>query len=320
MQKLKARGLIVRPEWAPKALQEIKSPLRTWKNLFLYTDLSRWSYWADTLLLDPYIIQFSSAEDAANQLTILGKSWSSYLWCEERLGAKIEQELEKRKALSPSKAQDFFKAKPENPPGLWTVLDQTSLLASAICSNPFAQGLLQLKENKKDPPSSAYLKLQEALLRLNKRPDSKSRCLEAGAAPGGWTWVLQQCGAQVEAWDRSELDEKLMQDPKISFCKGNAFKLNPENHDAPDWILSDLICYPPKLWQWIEPWLSSGKVQYYILTIKMQGEPDWDTMKRFAEVPNSLLYHGAYNKNELTWIHSTVEKLQGPGLDWQELR
>jgi len=75
-----------------------------------------------------------------------------------------------------------------------------------------------------------------------------------------------------------------------------------------DWLFCDVACYPPKLYDWIERWLASGLCRRFVCTIKMQGtvntgSVDFDTPKRFAEIPGSTLVHLYHNKHELTWMH-----------------
>jgi len=70
-----------------------------------------------------------------------------------------------------------------------------------------------------------------------------------------------------------------------------------------DWFCSDVVCYPAKLWTWLEPWIASGTVKNFVVTVKFQGkETDWETLDRFAAVPGSRLVHLHHNKHELTWM------------------
>ncbi len=194
---------------------------------------------------------------------------------------------------------------PESPVGSWTLLDAHTIIASPHCSSPFPGGVLTFEEDNINPPSRAYLKLQEALVRARKWPLPGEKCLDAGACPGGWTWVLANLGAEIRAVDRSPLDERLMNNPRVSFIKHDAFTIKPEEIGPIDWFFSDVICYPEKLYQWIEKWLASGLCKNFVCTIKMQGKPDFETTRRFADIPGSSVVHLCYNKHELTWMHIT---------------
>ena len=110
-------------------------------------------------------------------------------------------------------------------------------------------------------------------------------------------------GARVYAVDRAELAPELMQNPLVTFQAHDAFTLKPKDIGYCDWVFSDVICYPERLLKWVKEWLESGLVRNMICTIKMQGEPEWDVIRQFAEIPGSRIVHLNYNKHELTWIH-----------------
>ncbi len=70
-----------------------------------------------------------------------------------------------------------------------------------------------------------------------------------------------------------------------------------------DWFCSDVVCYPAKLWSWLEPWIASGSVKAFVVTSSDSGKDiDWDTLDRFASVPGARLVHPHHNKHELTWL------------------
>lgn len=189
--------------------------------------------------------------------------------------------------------------------------DEKTIFASDRTSSFLPAGNITFVEDHENPPSRAYLKILESLTMANlifdvPLPDEHSRCFEAGACPGGWTWVLVNLGASVFAVDRTELAESLMQNDKVTFLSHDAFTLKPEEVGKCDWVFSDVICYPNRLLEWVKKWLDSGLAKKMICTIKMQGETDWDVIREFDNIPDSCVLHLNYNKHELTWIH--VEK------------
>jgi 23S rRNA (cytidine2498-2'-O)-methyltransferase len=255
-------------------------------------------FWTQNIWQEPIKIEFDSISEAAHSLKDIQRNWAASLFTQFRRGALIQEKLP---AIS-QKAKKFPWLLPESSIGSWTLLDAHTIIASPKCSSPFPGGLITFEEDKINPPSRAYLKVQEALVRAKKWPQPGEKCLDAGACPGGWTWVLANLGAEVIAVDRSPLDEKLMTNPNINFIKHDAFTLKPEEIGPIDWFFSDVICYPEKLYAWIEKWLASGLCKNFVCTIKMQGEPDFETVKRFAEIPESSVVHLCYNKHELTWM------------------
>jgi 23S rRNA (cytidine2498-2'-O)-methyltransferase len=89
----------------------------------------------------------------------------------------------------------------------------------------------------------------------------------------------------------------------VEFIRHDAFTLNPEDLGPMDWIFSDVICYPPRLYGWVEKWLASGLCENFVCTIKMQGgKPDRETARLFAEIPGGTVAHLYHNKHELTWM------------------
>ena len=103
--------------------------------------------------------------------------------------------------------------------------------------------------------------------------------------------------------DRSPLVDALMNNPLVTFQAHDAFTLKPEALGEFDWIFSDVICYPERLYEWVCMWLESKKVRNMICTIKMQGEINWPLVHKFASIPDSRVVHLNYNKHELTFIH-----------------
>ena len=113
-----------------------------------------------------------------------------------------------------------FPAKaPSAPLGSWTLLSPDRMLAAARCSSPFANGEVAFVEDRTGPPNRAYLKLWEALVRLGRWPGPGERCLDLGASPGGWTWVLARLGATVVAVDKAPLDPKVAAMPGVDLAR-----------------------------------------------------------------------------------------------------
>jgi 23S rRNA (cytidine2498-2'-O)-methyltransferase len=192
--------------------------------------------------------------------------------------------------------------------GAWTLLDAHTLAASALCTSPFPAGSIRFAEDKEGPPSRAYLKLWESLIRARRWPQPGERCLDAGASPGGWTWTLARLGAQVIACDRAPLDSRILAmsgpggDPAVHYIKHDAFTLSPADLGRLEWVFCDAACYPPRLYDWICRLLAAGIGANFVCTLKMQGRPDNETARLFADIPGGTVLHLCHNKHELTWI------------------
>ena len=127
-----------------------------------------------------------------------------------------------------------------------------------------------------------------------------------GGSPGGWAWVIQKCGANVLSIDRAPLDPAVTRLRGVTFQKRDAFTLLPDEFRAQgtqiDWLFSDLICYPEKLYEWVMHWVESGICKNFICTLKFKGEADLAIVDKFAAIPDSRVRHLFHNKNELTWF------------------
>lgn len=273
-------------------------------NYELAQDFSNAPYWASTSLFNPQKIEFNSIGEAATTLKNIQRSWAPYNYTCFRRATLIQEKL----PYVNLKVRKFPFNIPHSEIGLYTLIDEHTMIAASKTSTSVPAGRIVYEENHIDPPSRAYLKIQESLVMAKyffdvELPDENSTCFEAGACPGGWTWVLRQLGSSVIAVDRAPLVDSLMKDPKVKFMAHDAFTLTPEEIGPMDWVFSDVICYPERLLEWIQKWLDSGKTKKMICTIKMQGEIDWSLVEKFAQIPNSKIVHLNYNKHELTFIH-----------------
>jgi 23S rRNA (cytidine2498-2'-O)-methyltransferase len=286
------------PEFEDHLIKEIGAYKASWGTLYHAETVTDPVFWNQNIWLTPFCLEFGSISEAVTILRGIQRNWSPVLFTQFRRAALIQAQLP---PLS-HKAKPFPWLLPNTPMGAWTLADTHTMIASAHCSSPFPSGMIVFEEDKAGPPSRAYLKLWEALVRCRTCPGPGDRCLDAGASPGGWTWALSRLGAEVIAVDRAPLDNRILLMPGVQFIKHDAFTLKPEAVGAIDWLFCDVICYPPRLFAWIEQWLASGLCKNFICTIKMQGEPDFDTARRFAAIPGSEVVHLYHNKHELMWI------------------
>ena len=256
------------------------------------------SAWAANIWHDCVELPVASIGSAAKALRDIQRNWAMYAPLHHRRAALIQERLPHVSA----KPIVFPAAAPTAPLGSWTLLAPDRLLAAARCSSPFPNGEVQFVEDKTGPPNRAYLKLWEALVRLRRWPQPGQRCLDLGASPGGWTWVLAKLGASVTAIDKAPLDPRIAAMPGVTWRGESAFALEPESVGPVDWLFSDIIAYPPRLLRLIERWRSSGLVKNFVCTIKFQGETDHAAAAAFAAIPGAQVLHLHHNKHELTFM------------------
>jgi len=254
--------------------------------------------WAANVWHDCIELPVASIGTAAKALRDIQRNWAMYAPLHHRRAALIQEKLPHVSA----KPVVFPAAAPTAPLGSWTLLAPDRMLAAASCSSPFANGEVELVEDKVGPPSRAYLKLWEALVRLRRWPQPGERCLDLGACPGGWTWVMAKLGADVIAIDKAPLDPRVAAMPGVEWRGESAFALDPASVGPVDWLFSDVICYPARLLRLVERWRASGLVKNFVCTIKFQGETDHETAAAFAALPGAEVLHLHNNKHELTFM------------------
>ena len=254
--------------------------------------------WAQNTWHDPVRIEIASIGGAAKALRAIQRNWALYAAAHFRRAKLIEARLPPIKF----KPLAYPAPPPKAPLGSWTLTDANTVIASARCTSPFRHGEVEFVEDKTAPPNRAYLKLWELFTLTGARPRPGELCLDLGAAPGGWSWVLHETGARVIAVDKAPLPPKIARLPRLEFRRGSAFALDPAAVGPVDWLFSDVVCYPARLLGLVRRWLAAGTAKRLVCTLKFQGRTDHATAREFAAIPGSRLMHLHHNKHELTWL------------------
>jgi 23S rRNA (cytidine2498-2'-O)-methyltransferase len=299
-----ARGVIAACYLAPEGLESVLGEelaragvtIEAWHGrLALSPDPPVASAWALDVWTRPVVHSVASVREAADVLRGMQRNWQSYGEGLHRRMALITAKLPPVKA----RALVFPQAAPDSHLGAWTLLAPDMLLASPAKTSPFVNGVCRFEEDHIGPPSRAYLKLWEVLTRLGAHPVAGERCVDLGASPGGWTWVIAALGAEVLAVDRSPLAERVAGMAGVRFREGNAFTLAPE---PVDWLFSDVIAYPERMLALVAGWIAAGAAGRIVCTIKFQGATDHATAAAFAAIPGGRVMHLYHNKHELTFV------------------
>lgn len=255
--------------------------------------------WAQNSWLAPREYAIDSIGAAARQLAAIQRNWYLHSVACHRRARLIADKL----APIRFKPRAFPATIPTAPLGVFCLLDRYCLLASPTCASPFANGLPDFVEDRQGPPNRAYLKLWEALTLARQQPGPGDFCLDLGAAPGGWSWVLAQLGADVLAVDRAQLVPELMQHQHVQLQTGDAFQWQlADLPRQPDWLVCDIIAYPQRLLELARYWATACPQTHIIMTIKFQGRADPALMSQFLQIPGSGLLHLSANKHELTFF------------------
>lgn len=254
--------------------------------------------WAQNTWLAPRALAVPSVKQAARSLRSVQRNWYLHSSACHRRAQLIADQLPSIRF----RPQAFPFELPTAPLGAWTLFDHERMLVSEHCSSPFPDGEITFVEDREGPPNRAYLKLWEALTLIGNRPRPGQRCLDLGAAPGGWSWVLAQLGADVVSLDRADLAPDVAASPQIRHQRGNAFELSPESLDEPDWVVSDIVAYPQRILELARRWAEAWPQANLVFTVKFQHEPNPAILDDFLAIPDSGLVHLAHNKHELTWL------------------
>ncbi len=273
---------------------ELPKSAERFDRLFLVDDAPQKAAWAQNIWHDLEVITFASISDAAKQLRIRGSLWAFYPFQYVRKGTLIEKKL----PYFSAKPLSFPCSLPKAPLGSWMILNENTLLASSQCSSPFPHGAPNFVQTA-IPPSRAYLKLWELFTLIGTMPQAGDQCLEIGASPGSWTWVLDQLGANILAVDRAPLAPEISSLERVSFLQKDAFTLEPDS--SVQWLFSDAACYPEKLLRWLEKWLARDTKAHLVCTLKFQGKGNEAILKEFEKIETSRILHLSHNKHELTW-------------------
>ncbi|MBL7543931.1 MAG: hypothetical protein JNL11_08950 [Bdellovibrionaceae bacterium] len=267
------------------------------ENLFWAIGPKQKLWWPQWQLWNLQSTKFESISQAIKFLRSRGKLWLNFDYKLHRRSSLIQEGLPKWKIpVIKRDEKTLFRDS-----GAWFLEDSNTLWYTNQISLPFKDGIINIPEDKM-APSRAFQKLDEAFVRIGKRPIKTSRVIDLGSHPGGWTWVLAQLAGKVVSVDTVALDENARNFKNVEFIKKDAFKIAPNDIGPLDWLFSDIICEPAKLLDLVHQWKSSGLVKNFLCTIKFKGKVDFEILNQFEQIPNSDIFHLNANKHELTWV------------------
>lgn len=300
---------VAKPAYINELRQEIGAVSAVHNDLLLSSHLVNTAAFALDIWTDVVITPFESISQAANLLKSAGIYWYFHPIENVRRGKLIQEQL---RSL-PSLESTFPLKKPIPTIGCYTLLDRHTLAYSIKRLKKWPSGHCYFIEDKINPPNRAYLKLWEALTLLDKMPKPNETVFDLGASPGGWTYVMQTFGTKVTAIDKAPLDRKIAMLPNVTFLHQSAFALNPTQLSTPvDWLLSDVACYPARLYELVVKWIEAKAAKNMVLTIKLQGETDQAMLDQFKALPNARVLHLFHNKHEVTFFYPATDPLLLP--------
>jgi 23S rRNA (cytidine2498-2'-O)-methyltransferase len=131
-------------------------------------------------------------------------------------------------------------------------------------------------------PSRAAMKLTEAFLWLDRAPDAGEQCVDLGAAPGGWSWVLLERHARVTAVDPALMARSLKGKRGLIHVRADAFKFEPR--EPVDWLFSDMAWRPLESAGLLAKWARRGWARLMIANIKLPMKKKAEMLARVKEI------------------------------------
>ena len=242
-------------------------------------------------------LPIASIGDGIKKLKALGRNWALFSIDNHRRAQLIQDGLPKIN----DEPIAFSANTPKHSMGGWTLFDANTIICSTQTTSRYSLGKIEFVENKTVPPSRAYLKLWEFFTVHCQPPAAKTKVLDLGASPGGWSWVLSELDCTVISVDKAPLADNIAQSANISFLQESAFGLDPSQIKSATWLFSDIICYPERLLTLLKKWMLESNVQNFVCTIKFQGQADFAIIDEFLKIPDSKMVHLYHNKHEVMW-------------------
>jgi 23S rRNA (cytidine2498-2'-O)-methyltransferase len=155
-----------------------------------------------------------------------------------------------------------------------------------------------------DFPSRAARKLAEAFAWLGIAPGSGETCVDLGAAPGGWSWLLLEHKARVIAVDPAKMNADLMANPRLRHIQASAFDYEPS--EPVDWLFCDMAWRPLEVAQLLARWARRRDTRLLVANIKLPMKRKHALLERvrallagggFGNIRTRQLYH---DRDEIT--------------------
>ncbi len=190
------------------------------------------------------------------------------------------------------------------------------LACGDLWPSAFPAGRAVVAEHR-DPPSSAYRKLLEALRWHGCGPRAGDRVVDLGASPGGWSWVALEAGATVTGVDKGAMAEPILAHPRFTHARTDAFRWQPPEPPV-DWLVCDIIAEPERSAELLVRWANARWFRSAVLHLKIHGEAKPELARQTVAAVRGAGYGYVrakqlrYDKNELTLLIRETLVRQAP--------
>lgn len=131
-------------------------------------------------------------------------------------------------------------------------------------------------------PSRAAAKLLEAFDWLGRGPEPGDACIDLGAAPGGWTFVLLERRARVVAVDPAKMEPSLAKHKHLRHVQRSAFEYQLE--EPADWLFCDMAWRPLEVAALLAKWGRRGAARFLVANIKLPMKQKVEFIRRVSEI------------------------------------
>jgi 23S rRNA (cytidine2498-2'-O)-methyltransferase len=131
-------------------------------------------------------------------------------------------------------------------------------------------------------PSRAARKLEEALAWIGVAPGPGEICVDLGAAPGGWTYVLAERRARVIAVDPAKLRPDIAARKSVRHVQESAFTFEPDEHI--DWLFCDMAWRPLEAAALLAKWGRKRWARILVANIKLPMTKKVEILARVKKI------------------------------------
>ncbi len=134
----------------------------------------------------------------------------------------------------------------------------------------------------RNSPSRAARKLVEALDWFGFGPGPGERCVDLGAAPGGWTAVLLERKTQVIAVDPAKLAPDIRSAKGVTHVQASAFQYLPQH--PVDWLFCDMAWRPLEVAELLAKWGRRRLANGLVANVKLPMKERVKFVRRILEI------------------------------------
>lgn len=131
-------------------------------------------------------------------------------------------------------------------------------------------------------PSRAARKVEEALAWIGVAPGPGEVCVDLGAAPGGWTYVISERRANVIAIDPAKLRPDILARKGVRHIQESAFTYAPD--EKIDWLFCDMAWRPLEVAALLAKWGRKRWARMMVANIKLPMTKKAEILARIRQI------------------------------------